>query len=103
MSDVSVPRRRAIRAVAVVAAAAALSVAAGAPALAAPTGQIRYASAPDAISGSYLVVLKGDAVGDANSRAARTAVPDRAASLTKRYGGNVADVYSAALTASARR
>ncbi|MFJ8685116.1 S8 family peptidase [Micromonospora wenchangensis] len=98
MSDVSVPRRRAIRAVAVAAAAAALSVAAGAPALAAPTGQIRYASAPDAISGSYLVVLKGDAVGAANSRAARTAVPDRAASLTKRYGGSVADVYSAALT-----
>ncbi|MBM7075908.1 S8 family peptidase [Micromonospora humida] len=98
MSDVSVPRRRAIRAVAVAAAAAALSVAAGTPALAAPTGQIRYASAPDAISGSYLVVLKGEAVGAANSRTARTAVPDRAASLTKRYGGNVADVYSAALT-----
>ncbi|WP_328338802.1 S8 family peptidase [Micromonospora sp. NBC_00421] len=98
MSDVSVPRRRAIRAVAVAAAAAAFSVAAGAPALAAPTGQIRYDSAPGAISGSYLVVLKGDAVGAANSRAAHTAVPDRAASLTKRYGGNVADVYSAALT-----
>ncbi|WNM40431.1 S8 family peptidase [Micromonospora halotolerans] len=98
MSDVSVPRRRALRALAVTAAAAALTAAASTPALAAPTGDVRYASAPDAISGSYLVVLKDDAVGAANSRTARTAVPDRAAGLAKRYGGSVGTVWSAALT-----
>ncbi|MET7967384.1 S8 family peptidase [Micromonospora sp. NPDC005305] len=98
MSDVSVPRRRALRALAVTAAAAALAAAASTPALAAPTGDVRYASAPDAISGSYLVVLKGDAVGAANSLAARTAVPDRAAGLARRYGGSVGTVWSAALT-----
>ena len=98
MSALPVPRRRAIRALAVTAAAAALSVAASTPALAAPTGEVRGASAPGAISGSYLVVLRTDAVGAANSLAARTAVPDRAATLAKRYGGSVADVYSAALT-----
>ncbi|WP_346535771.1 S8 family peptidase [Micromonospora sp. DPT] len=98
MSALPVPRRRAIRALAVTAAAAALSVAASTPALAAPTGEVRGTSAPGAISGSYLVVLRTDAVGAANSLAARTAVPDRAATLAKRYGGSVADVYSAALT-----
>ncbi|SCF30686.1 Peptidase inhibitor I9 [Micromonospora viridifaciens] len=98
MTDVSVPRRRALRALALAATAAALSAAASTPALAAPTGDIRYASSPDAISGSYLVVLKGDAVGAANSLAARTAVPDRAAGLAKRYGGTVGTVWSAALT-----
>lgn len=98
MSDVSVPRRRALRALAVTAAAAALAAAASTPALAAPTGDVRYASAPDAIAGSYLVVLKGDTVGAANSHAARTAVPDRAAGLAKRYGGSVGTVWTSALT-----
>ncbi|WP_442933735.1 S8 family peptidase [Micromonospora sp. CPCC 205556] len=98
MSAVPVPRRRVIRAFGVVAAAAALSAAVTTPALAAPAGEIRGASAPGAITGSYLVVLKADAVGTANSPAARTAVPDRAADLARRYGGSVADVYSAALT-----
>ncbi|MFU8871361.1 S8 family serine peptidase [Micromonospora sp. SL4-19] len=98
MTDVSVPRRRALRALAVAATAAALAAAASTPSLAAPTGDIRYASAPDAVSGSYLVVLKGDAVGAANSLAARTAVPGRAAGLAKRYGGTVGTVWSAALT-----
>ncbi|WP_089153804.1 S8 family peptidase [Micromonospora sp. NBS 11-29] len=98
MPDVSVSRRRALRALAVTAAAAALTAAASTPALAAPTGQIRYDGAADAISGSYLVVLKGDAVGTANSRTARTAVPERAAGLAKRYGGSVGTVWSAALT-----
>ncbi|MEV0426314.1 S8 family peptidase [Micromonospora sp. NPDC050495] len=98
MPHVSVPRRRVLRAFAVTAAAAALTAAAATPALAAPTGQIRYAAAPDAISGSYLVVLKTDSVGTANSLAARTAVPDRAAGLAKRYGGSVGTVWSAALT-----
>ncbi|NES12881.1 S8 family peptidase [Micromonospora solifontis] len=98
MSDVSVPRRRALRTLAVTAAAAALAAAASTPALAAPTGQIRYAGAPDAISGSYLVVLKTDTVGAANSLAARSAVPNRAAGLAARYGGTVGTVWSAALT-----
>ncbi|KKJ96012.1 S8 family peptidase [Micromonospora sp. HK10] len=98
MPHVSVPRRRVLRAFAVTAAAAALTAAAATPALAAPTGEIRYAGAPDAISGSYLVMLKTDAVGTANSLAARTAVPDRAAGLAKRYGGSVGTVWSAALT-----
>ncbi|MFU8850700.1 S8 family serine peptidase [Micromonospora sp. SL1-18] len=97
MSDVSV-NRRALRALAIAATAAALSAAASTPALAAPTGDIRYASSPDAISGSYLVVLKSDAVGSANSLAARTAVPGRAAGLAKRYGGAVGTAWSAALT-----
>ncbi|MFC0095995.1 S8 family peptidase [Micromonospora marina] len=98
MPDVSLPRRRALRALAVTAAAAAFAAAASTPALAAPTGEIRYAGAADAVSGSYVVVLKGDAVGTANSLAARTAVPDRAAGLAKRYGGNVGTVWSSALT-----
>ncbi|SBT53581.1 S8 family peptidase [Micromonospora auratinigra] len=103
MSDVSVPRRRALRAFAVTAAAAALAAAASTPALAAPTGQVRYAGAPDAISGSYLVVLKTDAVGAADSLAARAAVPTRAAGLSKRYGGAVGTVWSAALTGYSAR
>ncbi|SBT38346.1 S8 family peptidase [Micromonospora narathiwatensis] len=98
MSDVSVPRRRALRALAIAATAAALSAAASTPALAAPTGDIRYAGSPDAVSGSYLVVLKSDTVGSVNSPAARTAVPERAAGLAKRYGGSVGTVWSAALT-----
>ncbi|EWM65253.1 MULTISPECIES: S8 family peptidase [Micromonospora] len=98
MPDVSLPRRRALRALAVTAAAAAFAAAASTPALAAPTGEIRYAGAADAVSGSYVVVLKGDAVGTANTLAARTAVPDRAAGLAKRYGGNVGTVWSSALT-----
>ncbi|WP_377470938.1 S8 family peptidase [Micromonospora siamensis] len=92
-----------IRAIAVAAAAAAVSAAASTPALAAPTGEIRGAGVPGAISGSYLVVLKGDAVGSVNSLAARTAVPDRAAALTRRYGGSVAETYSAALTGFAAK
>ncbi|MFJ8577709.1 S8 family peptidase [Micromonospora sp. NPDC093277] len=98
MSDVSVPRRRALRALAIAATAAALSAAASTPALAAPTGDIRYAAATDAVSGSYLVVLKSDTVGSVNSLAASAAVPDRAAGLAKRYGGSVGTVWSAALT-----
>ena len=98
MPDVSLPRRRARRALAVTAAAAAFAAAASTPPLAAPTGEIRYAGGADAVSGSYVVVLKGDAVGTANTLAARTAVPDRAAGLAKRYGGNVGTVWSSALT-----
>ena len=94
----SVPRRRLLRTLAVAAGAAAVVAAVTTPATAAPTGEIRGASAPNAISGSYLVVLKGDAVGAAGTATARAAVPERAGALAKRYGGTVGDVYSAALT-----
>ncbi|MEV6813493.1 S8 family peptidase [Micromonospora sp. NPDC051296] len=103
MSSESTARRRFIRAFAVVATAAAVSAASVTPALAAPTGEIRGAGASNAISGSYLVVLRTDAVGAAGTSAARTAVPDRASSLVKRYGGSVSDVYSAALTGFAAK
>ncbi|WP_433532092.1 S8 family peptidase [Micromonospora sp. CA-263727] len=103
MSSGSTARRRFIRAFAVVATAAAVSAASVTPALAAPTGEIRGAGASNAISGSYLVVLRTDAVGSAGSSAARSAVPDRASALVKRYGGSVSDVYSAALTGFAAK
>ncbi|WP_327039339.1 S8 family peptidase [Micromonospora maris] len=98
MSSGSPARRRLIRAFAVVATAAAVSAASTTAAVAAPTGEIRGAGASNAISGSYLVVLRSDAVGTAGSSAARAAVPDRASTLVKRYGGSVSDVFSAALT-----
>ncbi|PWU53416.1 serine protease [Micromonospora sp. S4605] len=99
----SVPRRRLFRALAVAAGMAAVTAAAT-PALAAPpTGQIRGAASPTAISGSYLVVLRPDAAGAAGTAAARAAVPERASALTRRYGGSVGDVYSAALTGFSAR
>ncbi|MFC3505198.1 S8 family peptidase [Micromonospora krabiensis] len=98
----SVPRRRLLGALAVAAGVAAVA-AATTPATAAPTGEVRGAGAPNAISGSYLVVLRGDTVGAAGTSAARTAVPQRASALAKRYGGSVADVYSAALTGFSAR
>ncbi|SCL31034.1 Peptidase inhibitor I9 [Micromonospora nigra] len=98
MRSGSTARRRLVRALAVVAAAAVVSAASTTPVLAAPTGEIRGEFAPNAISGSYLVVLRSEAVGSAGTFAARTSVPNRANALVKRYGGSVADVYSAALT-----
>jgi subtilisin family serine protease len=89
------------RLIPVAAAAAALVITVGSASAvsAAPvTGEIVGASAPDAIAGSYLVVLKGDAVGAAGSRSAGTAVPGRAAALVARYGGSVGQVFTAALT-----
>ncbi|RIV40855.1 S8 family peptidase [Micromonospora radicis] len=103
MSSGSPARRSLIRAFAVVATAAAVSAASTTAAVAAPTGEIRGAGASNAISGSYLVVLRTDAVGAAGSSAARAAVPDRASNLVKRYGGSVSDVYSAALTGFAAK
>ncbi|MGK5739081.1 S8 family peptidase [Micromonospora sp. URMC 103] len=99
----SVPRRRLLRTLAVAAGVAAIATATTTPATAAPTGEVRGASAPNAISGSYLVVLRGDAVGAAGTPAARTGVPQRADALAKRYGGSVADVFSAALTGFSAR
>jgi subtilisin family serine protease len=54
-------------------------------------GTILAAGHPDAVSGSYIVALKDDAV---SSRG----VEARAASLTNRYGGEVGFVYDAAIT-----
>jgi subtilisin family serine protease len=67
-------------------------------ATAAATGEIRGASAPGAIAGRYIVVLKSDTVGFAGSAGARAAVPGRASTLAGRYGASVDAVYSAALT-----
>ncbi|MBX7268335.1 S8 family peptidase [Micromonospora sp. Llam7] len=103
MSSGSTVRRQLIRAFAVVATAAAVSAASTTAAVAAPTGEIRGAGASNAISGSYLVVLRTDTVGAAGSSKARTAVPDRASALVKRYGGSVSDTYSAALTGFAAK
>ena len=79
-------------------AAVALSIASSSAAVAAPTGEIRYASAPGAVAGSYLVVLKPDVVGKPGSVTARTAVGSRASALASRYGGTVDSVYAHALT-----
>ncbi|MEV2242005.1 S8 family peptidase [Micromonospora sp. NPDC049891] len=103
MSSGSTARRQLIRALAVVATAAAVSAAGTTAAVAAPTGEIRGAGASNAVSGSYLVVLRTDAVGAAGSSTARAAVPDRASALVKRYGGKVSDTYSAALTGFAAK
>ena len=62
---------------------AALTLIAALPASAAPQGEIRGAGSPDAIRGSYVVVLR-ERIG--------------AAALAARYGGAVEHVYSAALT-----
>ncbi|MGC5050789.1 S8 family peptidase [Micromonospora sp. DT48] len=103
MSSGSTARRQFIRALAVVATAAAVSAAGTTAAVAAPTGEILGAGASNAVSGSYLVVLNTDAVGAAGSSKARSAVPDRAKTLVKRYGGTVSDTYSAALTGFAAK
>ncbi|QOC92939.1 S8 family peptidase [Micromonospora craniellae] len=103
MSSGFTARRHVIRALAVVATAAAVSAASTTAAVAAPTGEIRGAGAANAVSGSYLVVLRSDAVGAAGSSAARTAVPDRATALVQRYGGSVSDTFSAALTGFAAK
>ncbi|MGA3487925.1 S8 family peptidase [Micromonosporaceae bacterium DT55] len=67
------------------------------PALAAPTGEVRYAGSPDAVAGSYIVVLSDDAVGAAGTQRARAEVPAQARELAGRYGGNVARTFDAAI------
>lgn len=62
----------------------------GTAALAAPTGQIRYAGAADAVPGSYLVVLKDGAGAAAVGAQART--------LAGTYGGSVKQVFGSALS-----
>ncbi|EEP70784.1 peptidase S8 and S53 subtilisin kexin sedolisin [Micromonospora sp. ATCC 39149] len=62
-----------------------------APALAAPAeGEILGAGGPDAVAGSYIVVLRDAAVG-------ADAVPATARSLTARQGGDVGLIYRHAL------
>ncbi|MGC4805608.1 S8 family peptidase [Micromonospora sp. DT233] len=69
----------------------------GGPVSAAPaTGEIRAAGGATAVPSSYIVVLKDTAVGGkAGTRSA--AVTSSADKLAARYGGNVAQVYGAAL------
>jgi subtilisin family serine protease/lysophospholipase L1-like esterase len=70
-------------------------VTAGAPAaVAAASGEIRAQGGAATVPGSYIVVLKDDAV---SGGAGRSAISDRARSLAGRYGGSVGGVYSAAL------
>ncbi len=57
---------------------------------AAPTGEIRNAGGANAVTGSYIVVLRDAAV-------ARTAVAGAAHDLAASYGGQVGRVYTAAL------
>ncbi|MGW4465872.1 S8 family peptidase [Micromonospora sp. NPDC004704] len=80
-------------------AAATAAVATTTPAAAAPaTGEVRLAGSPNAVAGSYIVVLKDGAVGAAAGTArAATAVPTKAGELADKYGGSVAQVYGAAL------
>jgi subtilisin family serine protease len=95
--------RRALITLGAVAVVVGVAATGTATALAAPTGEIRGASAPGAIAGSYVVVLKADAVGSVGSALARDAMPTRASSLVGRYGGTVTAVYSAALTGFSAR
>ncbi|GIJ80555.1 Peptidase inhibitor I9 [Micromonospora phaseoli] len=69
--------------------AAVVTALAAAPAAAAPAaGEIRYAGAPTALAGSYLVVLRDDATTGSRATADR---------LARRYAGHVDRVFSAAL------
>ncbi|MEU6075410.1 S8 family peptidase [Micromonospora sp. NPDC047074] len=78
---------------ALVAIATGVVVTAG-PAAAAPAvGEVRFADSPNAVAGSYIVVLKDEAVGARTS----VAVPAKAGELSKRYGGAVTRVYGAAV------
>ncbi|MFG1776308.1 S8 family peptidase [Micromonospora sp. NPDC049048] len=83
---------------ALVAIATGVVVTAG-PAMAAPAvGEIRLADSPNAVAGSYIVVLRDAAVGArAGTAQARVAVPDKAGELSRRYGGKVTRVYGAAV------
>ncbi|MEU9510821.1 S8 family peptidase [Micromonospora sp. NPDC048170] len=94
----TLPRTRRWRARAVgVLAAAAVVAAMGTPATAAPaTGEILHADATSAVTDGYVVVLKGDALGqDGDRRAAVTSAADR---LADRYGATLGKVYGHALT-----
>jgi subtilisin family serine protease len=80
------------------AAAAAVTMAMGASAAAAPTGQILAESSSTAIAGRYIVALKADVAGAPGSVKARSAVSGAARGLAQRYGGTLVDLYDAAFT-----
>ncbi|HEX5596617.1 MAG TPA: S8 family peptidase [Micromonosporaceae bacterium] len=69
------------------------------PAAAAPAvGEIKLAGTPNAVAGSYIVVLKDEAVGGrAGTARAAAAMPTKAKELAGRYGGSLGFVYDAAL------
>jgi subtilisin family serine protease len=90
--------RRGLLVAAGAAAVAVVTLGSAAVAVAAPIGPVRFEASPMAIAGSYVVVLKADAVGQPRSTLARSSVPGRAQALAQRYGGTVGEVYSAALT-----
>ncbi|SCL59994.1 Serine protease, subtilisin family [Micromonospora citrea] len=86
------------RALGLLAATAAVT-AVGAPAVAAPvTGEIRLAGAPDAVPGSYIVVLRDSAFGAADAGDRKRMVADRARELVRGHAGTVGRTYSAGLT-----
>ncbi|MEU6078472.1 hypothetical protein [Micromonospora sp. NPDC047074] len=86
-------RRRLITLLSGVAVTSTLLAALGNPATAAPaTGTVLGASSPDAVDGSYIVVLKDGQQFD-------TATTDR---LTSRYGGTVARSSAVRCTATPR-
>ncbi|MFD5084728.1 S8 family serine peptidase [Kitasatospora sp. NPDC058406] len=87
------------RVFAVLGTAAALAIGAGGvfPAsAAAPEGVVQGARSPDALPGSYLVMLKSDPGGDRPAAGAGE-VADASATLARAYGGTVRRTYDAAL------
>ncbi|MER7420352.1 S8 family peptidase [Micromonospora peucetia] len=94
----TLPRTRRWRARAVgVLAAAAVVATMGTPAAAAPaTGEILHADAANATADGYVVVLRGDVLGQTGDR--RAAVTSAADRLADRYGATVGRVYGHALT-----
>ncbi|MEU4775689.1 S8 family peptidase [Micromonospora sp. NPDC023644] len=94
----TLPRTRRWRARAVGVLAAATVVAAmGTPAAAVPaTGEILHADAANAVTDGYVVVLRGDALGNSGDR--RAAVTKAADRLADRYGAALGHVYGHALT-----
>lgn len=69
-----------------------------ASAQAAAAGEIHAASSTEAIPGRYVVVLRASVAGDVGTATAEAAMPALANQLVGRYGGQVRDVWSTALT-----
>ncbi|GAB2962695.1 hypothetical protein GCM10027280_59440 [Micromonospora polyrhachis] len=71
----------------------------GGPAVAAPvSGEIRLAGTPNAVPGSYIVVLKDTMTASTTFSDRARAVGDRARTLARGHSGTVGHVYSAGLT-----
>jgi subtilisin family serine protease len=89
--------RRRLAAFGVFTASAMAAAMVGGPATAAPaTGEILNANSPNAVPGSYIVVLKDSAVGG-RAGTQEAAVASTAKSLADRFGGTLGHVYGAAL------